>query len=64
MIQATDFVCPTCKVQVGHACMDMSNVWAYGRVVSRPTVQRSKPHPDRLRLAKNKRNSRKEPING
>lgn len=55
MIQATDFVCPVCRSQVGHACIDLKEVFAYGRVVARPTVQRSKPHPERRRLAKAKR---------
>ena len=44
MIQATDFVCPTCRAQVGKPCVEMN--WL---------IKAGKPHPERRKLARLKR---------
>lgn len=55
MIQATDFVCPTCKAQVGKDCTNQELVYSYGKSVFRTVVRFGKPHSERRRLAKSKR---------
>ena len=58
MIQATDFVCPTCKAQVGKSCTNQELVYSYGRSEFRTTPRFGKPHSTRRKLAEKKR---KEP---
>lgn len=55
MIQATDFVCPTCKAQVGKQCTNQELVYRYGRSEFRTVPRIGKPHSERRSLAKAKR---------
>ena len=55
MIQATDFVCPTCKAQCGKPCVDFEKKFEFGKMVEKPVHRFGKPHADRRRLAKTKR---------
>lgn len=55
MIQATDFVCPTCKAQVGKPCTNSETVYAYGKAVTKQVHRFGKPHGERRRLARDKR---------
>lgn len=64
MIQATDFVCPTCKAQVGKSCTNTETVYAYGKAIHKPIHRFGKPHADRRRLARDKRNATKEQKGG
>jgi hypothetical protein len=53
MIQATDFVCPACKAQVGKLCQNAG-----------PSSWRAKPHSERRKLAEQKRKRAKEANHG
>lgn len=57
MIQATDFVCPKCKAQVGKSCVEFEKVFSFGSMVSKPIHRFGKPHAERRNLAKLKRES-------
>lgn len=61
MIQATDFVCPTCKAQVGKACTNRELIYSYGRSEFKVAPRFGKPHSERRSLAKSKR---KAEVNG
>jgi hypothetical protein len=53
MIQATDFVCPQCRAQVGKPCTDQSG-----------GEHRATFHSERRRLAKEKRTRQAAPSSG
>lgn len=61
MIQATDFVCPTCHAQVGKPCTNKELVYSYGRSVFKTVPRFGKPHAERRLLARVKRLSTQAP---